>query len=420
MAQSCEQLKSAMDGISIWAIDQFADRDCIEATSKVSQLDLADVSLDIFTDAGHAVSEELLFLPGGGTENYSKLVEQISATHVWCGITGEQIRSLRDPAILFNVARQAGLLAPLTYSHKTHPDQQSFAKHQRELGKNVQWLWKSSEKGGGLGVSAVRTEAEIAYFFSQTGGDYLQQLIPGAPYGATIIISSNGRADFIGACRLLTASDEVQRVEISEWLPETSTPETSIQRVITSHYQRDDFPYLFAGAVGPCQLPLAVREHLLTFAEACYVEFGIKGWFQVDFILDDANQAWVLEVNPRWSATMEIYERVLGISLTAAHLRAWGIDVPIFSPSSKACSQVCWKDVVYANSDFLWTEIHQRRASKLNREQISKIGWPLIADIPNGQQAFAPGMPIFSVIATGRTEAELQKQREDARNVLRK
>ena len=414
MAQSCAQLRSAADWISIWAVDQFADRDCIEVAAKVSQLDLADVSLDLFTNTEDAVSQELLFLPGGGTENHSMLIEQISATQVWCGIVGEPIRSLRDPTTLLNVARQAGLCAPLTHSHKTHPDRQSFAKQQIELGKNIQWLWKSSEKGGGLGVSDVRSETEIDYFFSQTGAGYLQQLIPGAPYGATIIISSNGRAEIIGACRLLTASDVVERVDFAG-----SMTNTFIRQVITSHKQRDDFPYLFAGALGPCQLPDTVREQLLSFAEMSFVEFGIKGWFQVDFILDDNNQAWVLEVNPRWSATMEIYERSLGISLTAAHLRAWEIEVPEFIPNSRACGQVCWKDVVYAESDFLWTEAHQQRAAKLNREQIAKVGWPLIADIPDGQQSFAPGMPIFSLIATGQTEAELQNQRQNARHILR-
>lgn len=413
LAQSCHRLKTDSQSLSIWAIDQFADLDCIEASDKVSQLDLDDVSLDMFGDEAKLGSSKLLFMPGGGTENHSELAERIGANYFWCGVVGSPLRSLRDPEILFQLAHQVGLQAPLTYTHKTHPDRQSFAQLQNELGKNPQWLWKSSDKGGGLGVSDLRSEAELAYFFSARASGYLQERIEGSPYGATIIISANGSAEFVGASRLLTASEQVEEIEIIK-----DHDRHWAKAVHTSPLPRTDYPYLFAGAIGPCLLPPDVITKLKQLAELAHSNFGIKGWFQVDFILDALEQAWILEVNPRWSATMEIYERSMGISLSAAHLRAWGIEVADTNANGIGTTEVCWKDVVYAQSDFLWHVGHQRSVEALNATQISKNKWPLIADIPNGQQSFAPNMPVFSLIASGPNQKELAVQRLRAQSIL--
>lgn len=367
----------------------------------------------MFGDAAKLGSGKLLFMPGGATENHSELAERIGANYFWCGVVGSPLRSLRDPEILFQLAHQVGLQAPLTYTHKTHPDRQSFALLQNELGKNPQWLWKSSDKGGGLGVSDLRSEAELAYFFSASTSGYLQERIEGISYGATIIISANGSAQFVGASRLLTASDQVEQIEITK-----DNDRHWVKAVHTSRLPRTDYPYLFAGAIGPCLLPADVITKLKQLAELAHANFGIKGWFQVDFILDALGQAWVLEVNPRWSATMEIYERSLGISLSAAHLRAWGIEVADTHTNGTSTGEVCWKDVTYAQSDFLWHAGHQRSVEALNAAQISQTNWPLIADIPNGQQSFAPNMPVFSLIASGTNPLELALQRQRAQSIV--
>jgi|GEM_PF-2125865 predicted ATP-grasp superfamily ATP-dependent carboligase len=429
LAQSCRRLTSPTQPMFIWALDQFADRDCVSAVDKVSQIELSDVAFSLFGDVDStgieprgrdtatnhsASSEQLLFLPGGGTENYASLIHELAANHHWCGITGDSLLSLRDPQILFEIARQSGLKAPLTYSHKTHPNRQSFARVVAEFDKNSVWLWKTANKGGGLGVSKIQSESEFAYFFAENQTDFLQQFIPGAPYGATIIISANGHAEWVGACRLLPASERLQHLDI-----QIVSNHGSVERVVTSYEPREDFPFLFAGAVGPCRISTCIQEQLLRFAEACFRTFGIRGWFQVDFIVDEAEQSWVLEVNPRWSATMEIYERTYGMSLTAKHLEAWDICVAPTAVRQPEAGLVCWKDVIYADDDFLWTQTHLDRVDTLNTKYRAVYGWDLIADIPNSQQSFAPGMPIFSVLAMGKTSRDLFAARSDAQAVLR-
>ena len=418
MAQACRRLRSAGQPVFIWSVDQFADRDCVAASDLVSQVELDDVELGIFEVEGSS-GKDLLFVPGGGTENHSALIEQIAKKHRWSGIVGESLRVLRAPETLFKVAREVDLKTPPTYTHQTHPTWQSFAVRGADLLKNadlpqnVEWLWKSAKKGGGLGVSKVRTAEELRYFFSRPTEDYLQQFVPGSTLGATIIISANGQATFFGACRLLTASDCVAGLGIRR-----ASKGVSIETVETKLEARTDYPYLFSGAIGPVELPEKVIGKLLRFAERSHQSLGVKGWFQVDFILDAAGEAWVLEVNPRWSATMEIYERALGCSLLAEHLSAWGIEISAIDVNDRAAGKVCWKEIVYAEEEVFWREGHQAKVDALNAAQLEACGWPLIADIPMGEQHFSRGMPIFSVIATGCSEEELLEQRRVGRAVL--
>ena len=49
--------------------------------------------------------------------------------------------------------------------------------------------------------------------------------------------------------------------------------------------------------------------------------FGLVGWFGVDYVLRDGNP-WPVEINPRYTASLEIHELASGRSLLAEHRRA--------------------------------------------------------------------------------------------------
>ena len=50
-------------------------------------------------------------------------------------------------------------------------------------------------------------------------------------------------------------------------------------------------------------------------------EFGLRGLFGIDFLWDGAG-LWPTEVNPRYTASVEIYERTMEIALLDWHIRA--------------------------------------------------------------------------------------------------
>jgi hypothetical protein len=385
MAQSCRYLN-----IPVWAVDQFADSDCRAVANRITQKELQDVTIDDFPR-----EMSLVFLPGGGTENYASLAEQLAHSFSWCGLRGQALRAIRDPECLFPIANQCGLKIPKTFFFSGKTKKSDLEQMGFENLHPHQWLWKSSDRGGGLGVSDIETWDVLKYLLTIQADGYLQEKIAADAFGATIILSQQGEPEWIGASRLLTAGNP---------LPNSLRSDNARKNHEHNHpplSRRTDYPYLFGGAIGPVPLPQTVIDRLLSFAKQCYQHFGIKGWFQVDFMLNQQHEVWLLEINPRWSATMEIYERIRGRSLVSPHLKAWGIETVEHSFPKPIPHPLFLKYVVYAASTFTWTASESEKASDINRKAIDAIGWPTLADLPQENTTFETGMPILTILTSG-------------------
>jgi predicted ATP-grasp superfamily ATP-dependent carboligase len=82
-----------------------------------------------------------------------------------------------------------------------------------------------------------------------------------------------------------------------------------------------DRRYTYAGAVGPIDLPAPVSRSLLDALQALVANTGLVGCNSVDFLLT-GSRPLVLEINPRPSATMDLYDDDLPKGLFEAHLQA--------------------------------------------------------------------------------------------------
>jgi predicted ATP-grasp superfamily ATP-dependent carboligase len=391
MAQSCRYLH-----IPVWAVDQFADSDCRAVAYRVTQKELQDVTIDDFPR-----DLSLLFLPGGGTENHASLTEQLAHSFSWCGLSGKALRAIRDPECLFPIASQCGLKIPSTFFFSDRTKKSDLEQMGFENLLPDQWLWKSSDRGGGLGVSDIETWDVLKYLLTIQADGYLQEKIHAEAFGATIILSQQGEPEWIGASRLLTAGKPLPYSLLSDKASKNYEHEHSPSS------RRTDYPYLFGGAIGPVPLPQTVVDRLLSFAKQCYQCFGIKGWFQVDFMLNHQGDLWLLEINPRWSATMEIYERIQGHSLVSPHLRAWGVDAKEHDFPKQIPHSLILKYVVYASATFTWTTAQSQKASDINRKAMDANGWPILADLPQENTTFESGMPILTILASGYHLADI-------------
>ncbi len=78
-------------------------------------------------------------------------------------------------------------------------------------------------------------------------------------------------------------------------------------------YLRDDTQYLC-----PCGLPEAREMELRAQALEAFLALGCRGWGRVDFLMDDAGRAYLLEVNTSPGMTdhslVPMAARVAGIS----------------------------------------------------------------------------------------------------------
>jgi predicted ATP-grasp superfamily ATP-dependent carboligase len=122
-------------------------------------------------------------------------------------------------------------------------------------------------------------------------------------------------------------------------------------------------------------------------AEAVTRDFGLVGLNGIDFIAR-AGVPWPIEVNPRYSASMELLERHGETPLFALHAGACSGRLPEAPPHP--ARGVLGKAVVFARRDVALGETR---------------GWlrdPAIADVPHPGERIPRGRPICTVFATGR------------------
>jgi predicted ATP-grasp superfamily ATP-dependent carboligase len=121
-------------------------------------------------------------------------------------------------------------------------------------------------------------------------------------------------------------------------------------------------------------------------ADAVTRDFGLVGLNGIDFIARAGNP-WPIEVNPRYSASMELLDRRAGASLFALHADACAGRLPESPP--RPPRRVLGKAVVFARH-----EVTLRETREWLRD-------PAIADVPHPGEQIGRGRPICTVFASG-------------------
>lgn len=288
----------------------------------------------------------------GGLENYPDLIESISYARPLYGNRRETLAAVRDPFRLARVVRRAGLPVP-----DCRPDS-------RGLPGDGTWLRKHRRTSGGLRVHAwrgsQRQKTEAA-----DGCWYFQRRIGGTPCAA-LYVAAGGRARLLGATEQLLAS---------------------------TYPSHDAFCY--AGSLGLMPLGGALRESLTTLGASLAESFHLVGLFGVDFILNEQGP-WTVEVNPRYTASVEIWEWAARRSAMALHLAACRDGV---LPADDWFQGELWygKQILFARHPSLVDGQFSRAA--LNANEGRK--WPVVADIPRTGTRLQIGQPVLTVFAQG-------------------
>jgi predicted ATP-grasp superfamily ATP-dependent carboligase len=151
--------------------------------------------------------------------------------------------------------------------------------------------------------------------------------------------------------------------------------------------------FQWTGNVTPPRLPDDERAELerqlrLVCTEVAH-RFGVRGAFGVDAVWD-GRHAWVLEVNPRPPAGLELF----GPGSFAAHVRgARGLGLPTAgSPPAARCARV--KLVLFAERDIRTPE---------------PGWWPadVVRDIPHGGETITRGAPVCTLVSTTQAVADV-------------
>ncbi len=264
----------------------------------------------------------------GALENSPDLVDRLARSQLLLGRTllghtGEVLRRVRDPLELQTALLRAGLHFPETRITTSG-----------EADSNA-WLGKTYRGSCGSGVGVTE------------GAAYFQRRVEGTPLSAVFRGSQ-----LLGVTRQLVGES---------WAG-------------ASEFQ-------YCGSIGPWPLLSSVEHQLLRLGEVLCSEFGMTDLYGVDLLLDD-KMLWAIEVNPRYTAAVEVVERAYGIS--------------VFGPTKQTPAKTCvGKVVLFAKRSLVISEeVHQQLM-----QQAGEIAWPAAADIPATDTEIAAGRPVSTLFA---------------------
>jgi predicted ATP-grasp superfamily ATP-dependent carboligase len=341
-------------GLRPYCADYFADGD-LAAVCPVERVDPAQAARDFV-----AVAESLPPSPWfytGGLENHPDLVERIARRHRLWGVGAATLRAVRDPVEVASILEKAGIPSP------------EVRWEPRGLPRDGSWLSKPMASGGGQGIEPLTNEES-----PRLASRYFQQRVEGPSYSA-LFIGRGRQARWIGVTR--------------QWIGITGSP------------------FAYRGSLGPCPIRPALAGRLKELGDCLACAFGLVGWFGVDYVLNQGIP-WPVEINPRYPASLEIYELASGRSLLEEHRRACeGGEEPEGDPPAIGLARpaVIAKRILYATRCVAVPEIAVDADPTGNRFAV-----PPIADIPQPGLRLEAGEPAMTLFATGADPAACRAQ----------
>jgi predicted ATP-grasp superfamily ATP-dependent carboligase len=157
----------------------------------------------------------------------------------------------------------------------------------------------------------------------------------------------------------------------------------------------------YCGSVGPIALTDRQERAVAYLGAALTRLFSLRGVFGVDAVIDKAGEVWPVEVNPRYTASVEILERagcvpaLLPLNVACATQRPIICDprqTQDASPSTKTLTKgtsICAKAIAFAKRDVRVGNLLQI----FQREQV--------VDVPSPGEVIDSGWPICTLLAHG-------------------
>jgi predicted ATP-grasp superfamily ATP-dependent carboligase len=295
--------------------DHFADQDLYELAEV---LPLSRYPHDLVTTAERGPS--LPWVYTGALENHPRLLKKLASSRRLYGNPADVVTRIRDPLAVVRVLTAAGIPAlPVCPGSQPPP-------------RDGRWMLKPLRSAGGRGIQ-VWDERPVAFL---KGGRrepcYFQQRVAGEPYSA-LYLATFAATVLIGASRQLIGESRLHAG-----------------------------PFAYCGSIGPLDLGASLEGQIVRLGQILGSEFGLRGLFGVDFLIDVDSVAWLTEVNPRYTASVEVLEVALGMSLLGDHVTASaafgdarrsrqvveGLQARLAEAGQSRAGRMCGKAVIYA------------------------------------------------------------------------
>ncbi|WP_435015757.1 ATP-grasp domain-containing protein [Tundrisphaera sp. TA3] len=328
--------------------DLFSDLDLARACP-ATRVDFSDYPSGLAAFAATRPPSPCLYT--GALENRPDLVDEIAARHRLLGNAGPALRAVRDPLAVAALLRADGLAAP------------DACRDPEGLPRDGSWLAKPLASAGGHGIRPWTGGIERP-------GRYYQRRIQGLPLSA-IYVAEGGRCRLAGITRqFVGGTGDGPRVA-------------------------------YRGSLGPWPVASEVSAEVERIGAVLASAFPLAGIFGVDLILS-GGRAWAIEVNPRYTASVEVLEWASGLSVLARHLRACGFDFAA-RPHPPSPGRFVAKAILRADRRSRWM-------GHVAPDDLDPDAFPEIGDIPHPGTTFEPGEPVLTAFAAGETPADCRRR----------
>jgi predicted ATP-grasp superfamily ATP-dependent carboligase len=283
-------------------------------------------------------------------ENHPEVVKELSRGRVLLGNAPTVLYRVRDWRALRAFCLEAGIACPTTLL----PGEE---KHSLAPGKGG-WLHKPVRSGGGHGIRPWAGEP--------LDGEHILQAYVAGRSASAAFVADGQRSVVIGLTEQLIGRRELGARG-----------------------------FAWCGNILPLTLPpaerIAVLETVERMAARLTRRFGLRGVNGIDLVVADGGPGvFLLEVNPRYTASMELVERAYGLNVFSLHLEALAGRLPDFSLAEHFHFQDLYfgKGIVYARRTVTlpetagWAERNRR-------------------DIPFSGERIEADHPICTVLAEG-------------------
>ncbi|MBC7756113.1 MAG: ATP-grasp domain-containing protein [Bdellovibrio sp.] len=338
-------VQAAVDaGFTVIAIDGFCDVDTQKIAQKVLPVTLkhgqfvaedfyqALTSLDLSNFLGLCI--------GAGFEASPTILQYFAERKCLIGNSINTILQVKNPHSFFAFCDAVNMRYPAT----------QLSRPASTLG----WLQKQIGGSGGAHIKAV-----LPLELAQHSTLYYQKVQAGTAY----------------SCLFLSDAKHAQVIGFNEqWCAPSAI-----------------LPYRFGGAVSHADVDEGTKNCIIDFISKATLHFGLTGINSCDFLLHE-HTVYMLEINPRLSASLQLYQAKKG-NLFAAHVQACMGELkewPAIEKASRAMHIIYANQTAFVPPDMAWPE------------------W--VNDIPHFGSEIPAGAPICTVLASARS-AKLAKQK---------
>jgi predicted ATP-grasp superfamily ATP-dependent carboligase len=399
-------------------IDRCGDRDTRDAANKYllwqSDETLTDATIDAFLSYSPDWVDPPSIIPqycmlAGGTENDIHLIDRLSRRFPNL-MKPEKYVSMRSWKNWRSWSERTGMFFPrswvmetlhsLPIALTTVPVDSLAVPVDASVAS--EFLLKKLDQAGGLGISTwsragVSSDLELVL---AAGNCIVQERIQGESVGVTFLSSAHGS--------IALGCTEAWPSQPHPW-----------------------GPFIYQGSLGPISLPKEDWALLDAFAKNVSKDSQWLGLWQADFIRRGSHW-YLLEINPRWTASMELLEASMRLELVRLHCLASAGQLSndlwqntfLANRSTRIASFRCFaKRVLYAPRTMVVNESTVQRWRQhglppgvlANEMAIPSGCW--IADIPNEPMQFETGFPVCSIIGVRPTAEEARRAVEEMHRI---